>query len=219
MGKHEGAREFDSKKRYFYAVVIALAVFFFGFFISYGINAFSFQKVSVLQDNVFYNFYSTQLSHELFDNGSCNQSYYSELSQSLDFQGSVITQLEQEFGKKNKYVQDRKAYYTLLELSHYNQMKQMNERCGLNNSFILFFYSNNKKYVQESENVGKILSYLKVTNPSVLIYSFDSDSTDPLVKQLVAKYNVHSPILVEINSKYNLTSVKNIKDIEQYLQK
>ena len=129
----------------------------------------------------------------------------------------MLANLENKFGKDNKYVKERKAYYSLLELSHYEEMKKLNNKCDLNKSFILFFYSNDKDYLDYSVKVGNILSYLKKANPNVLIYSFDVDSVDPLVHKLVLKYEIEDPVLVIIDGKYRLTSIHNIDEINEYL--
>jgi len=210
-------RKLDSKPRYFYAIFISLFLFFSGFAISYGINSFEFERVSNLQEGIYYDFFKTELSYDLFKENNCNLDLLDSLSKSLNFQGTMLQKFEDEFGKDNSHVIERKKYYTLLELSHFNFMKKIDKECNFNNNFILFFYSNDKKYLDDSEKIGKILTHLKEVNPSVLIYSFNSDSESPLIKELKKKYEIKKNIFILINEKYGLDYIENISQLENYL--
>jgi len=210
-------RKLDSGPRYFYALFIAVFLFFLGFAISYGINSFEFERVSNLQEEIYYDFFKTELSYDLFDSVDCNLEILNDLSRSLQFQGIMFQNFEEEFGKDNEYVIERKKYYSLLQLSHYNFMKKINNNCKLDNDFILFFYSNSKENLDASEMMGKILMHLKKINPSVLIYSFDSSSKDPLITELMLKYEIKEDISILINEKDRLNYIDNISDLENYL--
>ena len=196
----------------------SIIAFIVVFSTSYGINAFEFQRISSLQDDVFYDFYEAEVSRDLFGKGSCDGDYIMEIGKSLDFQGAMLRNLEETFGKDNEYVIKRKGYYSLLQLSHYNFMREMNEDCNLNKDFVLFFYSNNKEDIDESEQIGQILSYVKAKHPNTLIYSFESNSHNPLVSKFNSKYKVTTPILVVVNDIGRLESIENSDQIEEYLE-
>lgn len=210
-------RKLDSSPRYFYALFIAVFLFFLGFAISYGINSFEFERVSNLQEEIYYDFFKTELSYDLFDSGDCDIQGLNDLSKSLQFQGVMFQSFEEKFGKDNKHVIEKKKYYSLLQLSHYNFMKRINDQCEFDNDFILFFYSNDKENVDKSEMMGKILTHLKEINPSVLIYSFDSASNDPLIMELMLKYEIKEDIFIIINEKGRLNYINNISQLEDYL--
>lgn len=216
--KDVGNRAVDSKKRYALALLGSILVFFIAFATSYGINAFEFQRISSLQDDVFYDFYEAEVSYDLFGTAECSGDYFEDLGQSLDFQGAMLRSLEKDLGKDNEYVVKRKAYYSLLQLSHYNFMKKRNDACDLGQEFILFFYSNEKEYIDESEQIGKILSYVKANNPNTLIYSFETDSANALVSKFNLRYEVTSPILVVVKDVNRLESIESSDQIEKYLK-
>jgi len=97
-------RKLDSKPRYFYAIFISLFLFFSGFAISYGINSFEFERVSNLQEGIYYDFFKTELSYDLFKENNCNLDLLDSLSKSLNFQGTMLQKFEDEFGKDNSHV-------------------------------------------------------------------------------------------------------------------
>ena len=212
-----GSRDFEDKKRYLFSLFLGGMLIFIVFFVSYGINAFEFERISGLQDDVFYDFYEAKAYHDLFAENNCNDEYMKELNEALDFQGVMLGNLEKEFGKNNEYVKKRKDFYYLLQFSHYEYMKELSEECDFNRNFILFFYSNSKEYLDKSEEIGNVLSYVKEKYPNVLIYSFDTSSGNELIKKFSLAYNIDSPIAIVINDNNKLDEVKNVKQIESFL--
>ena len=136
----------------------------------------------------------------------------------LDFEGAMLSSLEQKLGKNSEELAQSKKYYYLLELSHLEFVKSINEKCDFNANFILFFYSNDKKQLDDAEMMGRILTYIKRDNPSVFIYSFDLDSKDSLVQLLKQKYEIKDSTTIIINEDTKLTSVKNSDEIKTYLK-
>lgn len=128
-------RKLDNKRRYLYALIIAIFLFVFGFLISYSMNIFEFERVSALQDDIFYDFYETQLSYDFFGLEACDKTdVLDKLGESLDFQGVMLENFEQKFGKNDPRVIERKKYYALVQLSHFEFMQKMNEDCGFKNT-------------------------------------------------------------------------------------
>jgi len=123
----------------------------------YAVNSFEFERVSNLQEDVFYDFYQLQLSHDLFGADICNAEYLDNLGESLDFQASMFQKFEEEFGKDNEHVIKRKKYYSLLQLSHLNFMKNVDKKCETDYNFIIYFYSNDKKFLDDSERISRLL--------------------------------------------------------------
>lgn len=210
-------REVKDKRRYFYALTIAIFLFILGFLISYSLNLFEFERVSNLQDAIYYDFYANQLSYDFFNEKNCDTGLVDKLSESLDFEGDMLNKFEQKFGKDNSKVLDMKKYYFLIQLSHFNFMKQIKKDCDLDYSFILFFYSNDKTHLDKSERIGNLLNYFKKLYPSVLIYSFDSESPSPLIRNLKSKYNVTESVSIILDEKVKLNDIEDISQLEEYL--
>ena len=218
--KFEGTkkRKFDDPWRYLYAILIALFLMIFGFLASYSMSAFEYKRVSELQESVFYEFYKKQLIYDMFiDLNKCDLEYYEDISTTLDFQGAMLNQLEQDLSSKKEEIIEKKENYYLLQLSHYNLMKKLNEECSFNNDFILFFYSNDKNNIDNSERVGRILSSLKAKDNSVMIYSFDADSDSDLMNLVKSRYDVDEPLVLIVNEDTKLTGVRTIDDILEVL--
>jgi hypothetical protein len=210
-------RKFDNPWRYLYALIIAIFLLGFGFMGAYAVDSFQYKRISSLQDNTFYDFYSKQIEHELLGQNVCNQEYLNQIGESLDFQGSIIQKLEMDLSKSNQEIQDTKRFYFMMQLSHLNLMKDLNDECNFSNNFILFFYSNDKKEIDESERMGRLLNYLKTENENLLVYSFDTNSKDALVSKLIDQYNLTEPITIVVNEETKINNFKKISEIEQYL--
>jgi len=206
-------RAFDNKKRYIYALIMAVILFILGFFLTYSVNYFELQRISFLQENVFYDFYKTQAGYILFNDSICNKDHLEKIDSSIDVQGLIVDQLENKLGKEDESIQDKKKYYYLLELSHLSLMKELNNKCNFSYDSILFFYSNQNNFLSKSKEIGRILDYIKNENPDVLIYSFDFLSNDELVKKLKSFYKIDNSITIIVNEKDYLTEIKNADDI------
>ncbi len=210
-------RKFDNPKRYFYALLIAIFLVGLGFLISHSISSWEFQRTSVLQEKIYYDFYSTEVYYNLFEDKQCSLLYLNEIGESLDFQGQMISQFEEKFGKDNDYIKERKNYYYLLELSHFDFTKKIDEDCNFEHNFIFFFYSNKEEYLDESENAGKLISQVKKNIKNTYVYSFDIDSDIRLVNSLMKKYDINSVPVVILNEETKIKDFSNIDNIQEHL--
>ena len=112
------------------------------------------------------------------------------LTESLDELGTKLGYLESQYSKDDSRIIDLKKPYSLLEIRHYLAMKRRAERCNSNDSLILFFYSNDPEYIDESEQQGFILDYLKKKYDNVRVYSFDGNLELGILNLLKEKYNI-----------------------------
>lgn len=207
-------RKLDDPWRYLYAFIIAVFLLLFGFLASYAISNFELNRVSSIQEDIFYDFYEKQVTYDMFiDLNKCDLNSYDEIGQVLDFQGSMFSKLEQELGKRDGEINDKKENYFLLQLSHYNLMKRLNEECSFDKNFILFFYYNEGLEVDNSDRIGRILTHVRAQDDSVLIYSFDGNSDSNLMKLVRSEFNVTDEVAVIVNEDVKLTSVKDIDDV------
>ncbi len=211
-------RKFDNPRRYFYALLIAIFLVGLGFLISHSVSSWEFQRTSILQEKIYYGFYSNMIQYDLFEDKQCNTAYLDETGEALDFQGQMISQFEEKFGKENRYVQERKKYYYLLELSHFNFVKKIDKDCNLSHNSIFFFYSNNENDLDASENAGKLISYAKNNNENVYVYSFDINSRIEIVEMLKNKYDIPSVPSVIINEKHYVNDFSDVDNLEKYLK-
>ncbi|MBT4376619.1 hypothetical protein HOD29_04560 [archaeon] len=212
-------RKFDDPWRYLFAFTIAIFLLLFGFLASYAITNFELDRVSSIQENIFYDFFEKQVTHDLvIDLDKCNLESYEEIGEVLDFQGSMFSQLETQLGKKDDEINTKKENYYLLQLSHYNLMKKLNEECSFERNFVLFFYSNDELEVDNSERLGRIITHLKAQDDSVMVYSFDGNSNSDLMKLVRSKFGIGNEVTILVNEDIKLTSVKDIDDILDVLK-
>ncbi len=213
------SRKIQSKKRYLQAFIIGTLIFLSGFLITYGISILEYQRISNLQDETSYEIFKDKLSYSLFNKSICTNESLRQISQDLRFQGTIINDLEEKFGKNHPRVLFRKKFYTLIELEHFEFVNQLNKQCGKNLTTILFFYSNQPDDLGKSEDAGRILDTIYQKNSNLIIYSFDINLESDLIKQLKKEYNIETSPTAIINQNLKITNLNNIDDIEKYLTK
>jgi len=211
-------RKIQSKKRYLWAFLIGTIIFIFGFVIAYSVAYFEYQRIITLQGPLSYEIFQDKLQFSLFEKNICEESTYNEVSKDLAFQGSVIGSLEEKMGKEDKNVLFRKKFYSLILLEHFELVKTINQECNKNINTILFFYSNEKKDIEASEDVGRILSVLYEKNKdNLFIYSFDMNLDSEIINSLNKKYSISAPMKIIVNENQTLRSLNNINEIQSLL--
>lgn len=211
-------RKFESKNRYLISLIITTFVFLLIFAVSYSISYLELQRISNLQVGVGYDIFKDKLDYSLFNAPICDKESFEKISLDLGFQGRIIDDLERKLGKQNENVLLRKQFYVLIELEHFEFVKEFNQKCGKNIDTIFFFYSNNDSYLKESEEAGRILGAVHSRNENLIIYSFDVDLASNLVDKLEDRYNITDSPTVVINEKAKIKLPANIQEIERHLR-
>ncbi len=213
-------RRIQNKKRYLLAFIIATVLFIMGFLITHSIAFFEYSRISNLQRDLSYDIFQDKIMHSLFDYDICEKGFLNEISADLGHQGRIIDDLEKKLGKNDKNVLAQKKFYTLVELEHFEFIQQLNLECNFSIPIILFFYSNEKDDIKESENVGDLLTAVYNQYPEVKIYSFDINLDSKLIDLLKEKYFVKvSPtiIIYQGGEAYTIINPKNIDSIIKHL--
>lgn len=209
-------RKFESKNRYMISLIIGTVIFLLIFAVSYSISYFELQRVSNIQVGIGYDIFKDKLDYSFFNEPICDKASFDKVSQDLGFQGRIIDDLERKLGKQNEDVLLRKQFYALIELEHFEFVKEFNQKCGDKFNTILFFYSNNDSELKESEEAGRILGIVSNRNENLIIYSFDVDLSSDLVDKLENKYSITETPVIVINEKRKM-NVGSISEIEKYL--
>ncbi len=210
-------RPVQSPKRYVLAFIIGTAIFLLGFSITTSLSYLQFQRISNLQGITSYEIFVKKLKHGFFEQNPCSEQSFRQISDDLRFQGVIIDDLEKKLGKDNSQVLFRKKFYTLIELEHLEFVNQLNKECSQNITTILFFYSNEKEDLGESEEVGKMLDYLYSQNTNLLIYSFDINLDSELIRELNQKFNIQTPPTLIVNQETKIIKPRNINDVLKFL--
>ncbi len=143
-------------------------------------------EYDILAENICQNKDVLYLTSELFD-----------LSEKLDF-------MENQLGSNNDQVSELKKQYFILEARHWMLAKKRVKDClnndkGVNNTIVLYFYSNQGDCPQCSEQ-GAVLSYLHKKYKGMKIYSFDSNIDSPVVNVLKNLYDIKNTPSLVINN-------------------
>jgi len=212
-------RGFKNKTRYLIAFVLATFIFVLIFSLSYYLSYLEMRKITINQDQMIYDLFKDKLNYEFFGQDFCKTDSISKLSEDLSFQRSIIYNLEEKLGKTNEDVLFRKKIYTLIQLEHLSYLKEYNSKCNQTKDYVLFFYSNNKTDVKESERWGQLLDSFYYKHTNVSIYSFDINLDDELIDNLRQKYNITRSQTIIINDNYTIYNLNTLKDIENYFTK
>jgi hypothetical protein len=213
------SRKIQNKSRYVWAFIIGTAIFVIGFMFTNMIAYLQFQRVTSLQDPISYQIFQDKLQYTLFGADICEEDTYIKISQDLTFQGQIIGDLENKLGLDNPGVLFRKKFYTLIQLEHFEFVKLINEECDKNINSILFFYSNKKADLKNSEKLGDILGSVYQRNKDTLVlYSLDLNLDSEIMKSLRKKYNVGEESVVIVNENQRFTKINHINEIEQFLK-
>lgn len=213
----EKRREIQSSTRYILSFAIGTILFILGFTIVYSIYYFEYQKVTNKQLELAYQIFEDKLVYSL-SGDVCSVTAYKDVSDDLGFQGSIIADLEDNLGRYDKNVIERKNFYSLILAEHFEFVNNLKDNCNFSINTILFFYSNDKDLVEEGDELGNILAVVYSRSPdNVVIYSFDVDLDSDLVRALKTKYNITEAPVIIINEGEPLSGVKNIREIEEYL--
>lgn len=214
LRRREGSR--ISVPRLIGALVIAAAVISFAFMQGYFISYLNYKKVSNMQDTLRIDLLSTQLSGELLF--ECDDSAFVIFSRNLDRTGALLSLIEEKFGKDDPNVLEQKKQYVLLEIQHFLAVKKYKKNCNEDIDVILFFYSNKDKESEQGQFVGDILGKIKdQRKQDVMIYSFDYDLDMDIIELIKEIYGVKTPNSVVINDGILVDDIKNIDDVNTYI--
>ena len=196
--------------------LIATLLFSLGILGGYIFSLFMRDNTLSIQEDIKNQLLELQLQKEMIEKYPCSETTLNRLTDKMEYLGGLIDILEKRMGFENADAKNMKTLYTLLELNHYLLMQKRAESCNETYIFILFFYSNEKQTISESQDVGRILGYIRNKYDNSRVYSFDSsirlDSVDTL--RDVFKVKKYPSVVV---GNVTLTDVKTSEDVERYI--
>ncbi len=209
-------RSVHSKRRYIWAFLIGTFIFLAIFGVSQFFLNVQYQRVSESQGITAYSIFEDKMLYTFFGEDICSETIFNNISEQLGFQGKVINDLEKRFGKGDERVLNRKKFYTIILLEHFDFIRQYNEKCEENINTILFFYSNIID-ATKSETSGRILDSVYLKSGNVMIYSFDVDLDSIIMDSLKDKYGIVGSPFIVVNENEKISYPFNVEDITKYL--
>jgi len=193
------------------SVVIFALIFSFAQWVSYN------NYTDISEKNIFIENSLEEMERAL-NNLSCDGDVLISASGKLDQVGAGLALLETRLGKENFRVLEQKKLYSELELKHFNLINKLKSDCNATFMTILFFYSNKKDALRESDIAGKIVGTFKRRDPSnIMVYSFDYNLDSLAINGLISEYNVSSTPQVVINEGEVIDSLENIGQLEKHV--
>jgi hypothetical protein len=197
---------------------IATLIFVIGILIGTAIVSMKESNIKESEDKLRLELIDLEVQQELAQTNPCNNYFLYSLGERLADLGNRLTLLENQLGKTNKDIIELKKPYTLLEVRHYLLIKERVEQCNENYTTILFFYSNKKEQVSESERQGYVLGFLskKYGSERLKVYSIDGDLDLGIVSALKSNYNISYMPSTVIDDKVFI-GFHEKEDLEQYI--
>ncbi len=219
--KKNMANEEVKKQLYVGRIIISLiiasflfiGVFSFGYFSAFE----NYKSMVAKQDVIFNSLLEMQIEKELIQS-SCDNFDLQSFSDELNNMGSIMGQLEEQLGKNNPDVIEQKKVYTMLQVQHYQLIEENNKNCNAETPILLFFYSNEKDFIDQSEMMGYIISNYRKSNSGTVVYSFDYNLDSKLVNTMKRIKGITQANSVVIGSTI-LTDLKNIDDLSEAFKK
>jgi len=173
-------------------------------------------ELKTAQDKISVDLLSSETEFAMLQQSSCQDENNSFLNAQLNDIQSKIQYSAKTIGENDPEVINLKQYYTVLEIKDYLLMKEINDRCKLNGTFIVYI-SSQKNCSTDCDNETLVLNTLAQQYPTLQIYSFDYDTDLDAMRALIATYKVPEtfPSLI-INGKL-YTGFKTLEDIEKLI--
>jgi thiol-disulfide isomerase/thioredoxin len=202
-------------KKYLIVFFITSAIFITAISLSNYFNGLKINEIKSIQEQVSIDLLSSETQYALIEEMSCKDVTNSFLSPELASLAEKITYSEQNLSAKEE-VLALKQTYSLLEIKDYLLMKKLSVRCGLRNTFILYFYTTAEN-CEDCVKEGLVLDALREKYPSVRVYSFDYNLIDlSAVRSMISIYKIKDtelPALVIDGNVY--TGFHDVETIEK----
>lgn len=212
------SRKIQSKKRYLLSFLIGTFLFLLLISVSYFFVFLELGKISRMQGETAYSLFEKKLSLTYFEENFCRDYNLRDISESLAYQGLILSDAEEKFGKGDKDVLFQKRFYSILLLEHLDFVEMYNDACDSAVNTIVFFYSNEENFVEESEYFGKVLDLAYAKNDDLFIYSFDVNLDSEIISKMKNKFDVAKVPVVIVNGEHVITELDNISELEVFFE-
>lgn len=178
----------DSRK---YLVTFAMTAVIFGtaIFVSNTLGDKKLEDVRAVEARVAIDILSSETQFALLEETSCADIGPGFLSEELGSLGEKLDYAESQTELDIDDLDYLKRSYFLLEIKDYLLMKRLTEKCGIQPTFILYFYSTIEN-CEDCERAGYVLTALRNKYPDLRVYSFDYHFDLGALKTLVSIYKI-----------------------------
>lgn len=201
-------------KKYIYAFLITAAVFGMAIYVSNLLGDKKLAEVRDIESKLALDILSSETQFALLEETLCKDIGNTYLSKEVGNLAERLSYAEVENPKDDPTVINLKKYYSLLEIKDYLLMKKITEKCGVNPTFILYFYSNEGD-CDECIRTGYVLTALHEKYPDLRIYSFDYNLDLEAIKTMVSIYKVENrlpALIINGDAYYGFRSLEELEE-------
>ncbi len=202
-------------QKYLLAFLITAAIFGTAFYIAARLDSARIADIQATEETISIDILSLETQFELLSNLDCSTITQNPvLSDELNSLASQLSVAEDNLGSDNPDVIQLKEQYSLLEIKDYILLQQLEQKCNLKATYVLYFYSNSGDCPDCTE-AGDVLTYLRQTYPGLRVYSFDYDLDLSALKtlELVRHVKPDLPAFV-INNKAPVYGLQTLQQME-----
>lgn len=204
-------------KKYVFAFVITVTIFFGALLISNSFSARRLAEVKSIENKIALDILSSETQFALLKESSCKAIDHSTaFSEELSNLAAKLSYMEEKLGDNNEEVASLKKYYSLLQIKDYLLVEQVRQKCGVKPITIIYFYSN-KGDCDDCKRAGYVLTKLREEFPELRVYSFDYNLDLSAVKTMKSIQGVKNklPAIVIWGEPYY--GFKSSEDIEKII--
>ncbi|NIS28287.1 thioredoxin family protein [candidate division KSB1 bacterium] len=176
-------------KKYIGVFIITAAIFATALYVSNALNEQRMQEVRAIEDKIAIDLLSSETQYALLQETICSEVNESILSSELNALARRLEYGERSLSLNTPEFIHLKKYYSLLEIKDYLLMKKLDEKCGTDTVFVLYFYSNEGD-CPECKKMGPVLTHLREKYPELRVYSFDYHLDLSAVRTLTSIYEL-----------------------------
>jgi len=206
--------EITGFKKYIIAFIITATIFGTAIFISNILNQKKLADVRAIENRVALDILSSETQFALLEETSCRDIGPGFLSKELGSLGEKLSYAENQTGFDTEELEYLKRSYFLLEIKDYLLMKRLTKKCGIEPTFILYFYSTDDA-CEDCEKMGYVLTTLRDKYPDLRVYSFDYDFDVGAINTLISIYKVSPDLPALIINDQIYYGFYSIEDLEE----
>ena len=156
-------------------------------------------KVVDLSENLQIDTMSIEVEYDILKENICKNNILFLTDELFDL-STKLDYMENSLGYDNPKIKELKTKYFILEAKHWLLAKQRFKTCfnntkqSINNTIILYFYSN-KGDCKFCNQESSVISFLHKKYSNMKVYSFDINSRTPAVKVIKKLYTINNETL------------------------
>lgn len=209
------SRQQLNKGKYVVVFILSTLIFLAGIFLGNNISENKLIRVNEIEQDIRAQIMGVELQYELLAENPCSAVNSSPLTKELYELGDKLNFMENNLGVDHPGLIRSKEYYSMLELRQWLFLKKTKEKCGTNNTLILYFYSN-RGDCDKCEEQGYVLTYIRKIYPDVRVYNFDINIENlalDTIKDIYIKSNDLPVIIIDDKTYYGFKDSEQLEAI------